>query len=263
MYDFFPNQGYGKEILKHVNLPVYKTGEFDFYRCLAFNEGLYGKTVSELHAGNLREVNSNNRYASLFPGEKVSYWADSPSTARAEIKYHEKTNNLITFWSYDDATSLFPTTSDSSQLTIIDGRECGFADILRKHENGEALNSEDKIVIKKIIGCKPDCLAYPSQRAKDGVNYLFFEKGFSKLSIREVRLRLGNEKGKNTARIVCANTSDYSPTLEAYGLFFSKLAQVKMSDAYLKTDEYKVRTANCNKSVERFLRCMAEEHRSS
>ena len=71
-------------ILKHNTLPMIKTGEFDFYRCIQFSENLYGKTVSELHAGNLRLMRSDKRYSNLFPGQKLSYWADSPDTAMAE-----------------------------------------------------------------------------------------------------------------------------------------------------------------------------------
>lgn len=51
---------------KHNKYPVYETSEFTFFRCLAFEDKYYGHTVSELHAGNLRE--SDGRYSSLFPG---------------------------------------------------------------------------------------------------------------------------------------------------------------------------------------------------
>lgn len=35
-------------------------------------------------------------------------WADSPQTARAEVKKWEAGNGLLTFWSYDDGTVWFP-----------------------------------------------------------------------------------------------------------------------------------------------------------
>ena len=61
----------------HKRLPVIVTDEFDFWRCVEFNENFYGITVSELFKGNLRESNKNNRYSSLFPNQKLSYWASS------------------------------------------------------------------------------------------------------------------------------------------------------------------------------------------
>ncbi len=93
----FPNQAYGRETLKHVEFSVYMTEEFDFFRCVEFNESFYGKTASELHQGNLRICNSTNRYSGLFPGKKFSYWANSICTARKEIKKHGSSNNIITF----------------------------------------------------------------------------------------------------------------------------------------------------------------------
>lgn len=107
MSELFQNQDYGVTVLKHRVLPIYKTYEFNFYRCLTFNEKFYGKTVSELHKGNLRPNTPDNRYSKLFPDKKISYWADSPITARAETKYHNRSNDLLTFWAYDDLTSTF------------------------------------------------------------------------------------------------------------------------------------------------------------
>ncbi len=63
---FFPNHTGNISILKHKSLPLVMTGEFDFYRCIQFSDNLYGKTVSELHAGNLRLSRSDNRYSNLF-----------------------------------------------------------------------------------------------------------------------------------------------------------------------------------------------------
>ena len=132
MSELFPNQSYGMQTLKHRRLPIYITEEFDFFRCIVFDNSFYGKTVSELHRGNLRPNNPNNRYSALFPYRRVSYWAHSPETARAEVKYHNHSNNLLTFWAYDDATSTFPTLPVDEPLVIIDGLQFGFYNILDK-----------------------------------------------------------------------------------------------------------------------------------
>lgn len=242
MNNLFPNQDIGRIILKHTQLPVFITDEFDFYRCICFNDNFYGKTVSELHSGNLRRATPENRYSKLFPDEKISYWADSPQTARAEVKYHNHTNNLLTFWAYDDATSTFPTINNDEPLIIIDGRETGFSNILNKVEIEEKLDGREIELIKRISELKPDCLVYESLRKRGGLNYLFFEKGFRKLSIREVSLRLGNLPGKNSKTIVCAVTSDYSPSLESYGEYFLPLARIEKDRNYEKSQEYILRS---------------------
>lgn len=242
MNSLFPNQDFGRIVLKHRELPVYKTNEFVFFRCVCFNDSFYGKTVSELHKGNLRNGTPENRYSKLFPNEKISYWADSPQTARAEVKYHSHTNNLLTFWAYDDATSTFPTIDNDEPLIIIDGRETGFHHILEKIEEGKNLTNDEEKIIELIKKEKPDCLAYTSLRNRCGVNFLFFEKGFKKLSIRQVRLRLGNLKGRNSNMILCADTCDYSPFLKGYGEYFLPLARVNMNNKYIESQEYKERS---------------------
>lgn len=238
MSDLFRNHSFSSRVLKHKSLPLYMTDEFDFFRCLKFEDKFYRKTVSNLHRGNLRESNPDNRYSKLFPGKKTSYWADSVATARAEVKKHGSGNNLLTFWAYDDSTSTFPTLSDREPLIIIDGRELGFLEILEKIEIGDELSAEDKKIIKKISNENPDCLAYESHAKAGGVNFLFFEKGFRKLAIREVRLRLGDAIGKNTRRIVCAHSSDYTPSLESYGEYFLPLAKIGKDEQYEKSEEY-------------------------
>lgn len=249
MNGLFSNQDFGRTILKHKNLPLYKTDEFDFYRCICFNDSFYGKTVSELHRGNLRQAIPENRYSRLFPNEKISYWADSPQTARAEVKYHHHANNLLTFWAYDDATSTFPTIDNDEPLIIIDGREIEFHLILEKIEKGYTLTIDEERIVELIKKENPDCLAYTSLRNKCGVNFLFFEKGFKKLSIRQVRLRLGNFKGKNSNRIICADTSDYSPFLKGYGQYFLPLARVSIDTKYVESQEYKKRVGVYEKSL--------------
>lgn len=94
---FFPNHTGNLSILKHKSMPMVMTGEFDFYRCIPFSDKLYGKTVSELHAGNLRLSRSDNRYSNLFPGQRLSYWADSPETARAEAKRWGANNTMYLY----------------------------------------------------------------------------------------------------------------------------------------------------------------------
>lgn len=249
MSDLFSNQSFGRTIYKHRELPLYVTDEFVFYRCVSFCDDFYGKTVSELHNGNLRPRTSEYRYSKLIPNERVSYWADSPETSRAEVKYHNPGNNLLTFWAYDDASSTFPTREDREPLIIIDGRNIGFNEILHRIESDHKLTSKEKNLIDQIASQHPDCLVYESLRRKGGQNYMFFEKGFQKLSLREVRLRLGDYKGKNSSRIVCAGTSDYSPYPERYGMYFKPIAKVKMNLTYLKTNEYRDRSANYKKSL--------------
>lgn len=246
MNNLFSNQSYGRTIYKHKELPIYVTDEFNFFRCISFREDFYGKTVSELHNGNLRLGTSENRYSNLFPNERVSYWADSPETSRAEVKYHNTGNNLLTFWAYDDAASTFPTIAEREPLIIIDGRNVGFNKILHKNDSGQELTDGEKKIIAQISSHYPDCLAYESLRRKGGLNFLFFEKGFHKLSIREVRLRLGDYKGENTKCIVCAGTSDYSPYPENYGMYFTPIAKVKMNLEYQNTVEYKSRSTIYN-----------------
>jgi len=242
MGELFPNQSYGQRIYKHKDLPIFVTDEFSFYRCVAFDDSFYGKTVSELHAGNLRQCSCANRYSDLFPYEKVSYWADSPKTARAEVKYHNKTNNLITFWAYDDATSFIPTTENTEPLFIVDGRQLGFTEILLKDEQCIPLSNKEKDIVKQIVEEKPDCLVYNSKQGKDdSVNYLFFEKGFKKLALREVKLRIQNGKSFNKATIYCAYSSDYTPWLKGYGESFEPIARRKMHEEYLNSEEYKYR----------------------
>lgn len=251
MSELFPNQDYGITVLKHRELPIFKTEEFSFYRCLTFDEIFYGETVSKLHSGNLRPNIPGNRYSKLFPDKKLSYWADSSITARAEVKYHNNSNNLLTFWAYDDLTSTFPTLENEEPLIIINGLEQDFGQILEKVENEEQLTDKEKDIVKLISEQNPDCLVYESLRKKGGLNYLFFEKGFNKLSLREVRLRLGDKMGKNISRIICASTSDYSPCLESYGKYFLPLAKVKECEEYKEQEEYLKRQEIYNRSLER------------
>lgn len=235
----FKSQDYGRPIYKHINLPVYITDEFDFYRCVEFNSSFYGKTASTLFNGNLRIC--SGRYSKLFPNQKLSYWADSPATARAEIKKHGAGNNILTFWAYDDATSTFPTLPDQEPLIIIDGRKCGVQELIDKADRGISLSKDEQRYMEELLIQEPDCIVYDSHARQSGENYIFFEKGFRKLALREVRLRFGKGSGGSHNQIACANSSDYIPLIEHYGEYFEPKARTKMDKAYFKTDEYLTR----------------------
>lgn len=242
MDKIFTNVSSFSPIYKHVELPIYQTYEFDFFRCVPFDDTFYGRTISELHAGNLRLNNHNGRYSKLFPNEKISYWADSKRTALAEIKKHGSNNNYLTFWSYDDASSSFPTIESKEPIIIIDGIELGFHNILKKIEKNIELNEKEVELIRKVRNQKPDCLIYESEAIDNGKNYLFFEKGFKKLSLREVFLYLGSRRGRNRRTVECSVTCDYAPIIKEYGYYFSPIAKLTYDDNYINTDEYISRT---------------------
>ncbi len=228
-------------IRKHVDLPLLLTGEFNFYRCVEFKVDMYNKTISTLHAGNLRLSRTDNRYANLFPGQKLSYWADSPRTARAEVKKWGASNNILTFWAYDDGSSFIPTVYPRKEIQIIDGTQLEFNKILKKLDKDEILSKSERELVDMIAYQEPDCLVYESEARKGRLNYLFFEHGFKKLSLREVRLRLGEQKGKNQQRIICAHSGDYAPILDSYGYTLMPIAKIKKDKDYINTDEYKLR----------------------
>lgn len=241
MSKLFPNQYWGMDIWKHQELPVLESHDFNFYRCIKFEESFYGKTISELHSGNLRVSKADNRYSNLFPGQRLSYWADSPQTARAEVKRWGANNNLLTFWAYDDGSSFIPTVYPASYLRIVDGIHYGFNEILEKVNNREMLSSEEREFVNRIALEEPDCLAYKSEARKSGICFLFFEHGFKKLSLWEVSLRLGDYLGKNCASVSCAVTSDFTPVIESYGYYFLPKARKKYDAEYENTDEYILR----------------------
>lgn len=246
----FKAQNYYIPTYKHVSLPVYQTYEFDFFRCVQFDERFYGKTVSELHRGNLRTC--TGRYSKLFPNQKLSYWADSRKTAIAEVKKHGAKNDLLTFWAYDDASSFIPTVDNLECLTIIDGRKCGVQDLINKIDNNEMISEKDQRLLEEIMACRPDCLAYDSKAMAGGENFIFFEKGFYKLSLRSVRLRLGNTK-KRYAEIGCAVTSDYVPFLEGYGEYFLPILRKGQHKEYFQSEEYLSRKSNYKKYLKEKL----------
>ncbi|EAD9533475.1 hypothetical protein AF088_14575 [Listeria monocytogenes] len=231
---------------------MYITQEFNFFRCVNVSDWVYGKTISALHAGNLRDNDNKGRYSKLFPNEKISYWADSKSTALSEIKKHGGNKNYLTFHAYDDLSSTFPTLINNQQLFIADGRELNFHTILLKIENDKKLTDEETKLVDLIKKEEPDCLAYQSIADKEGVNFLFFGKGFKKLALRKVQLYLGENKSKNNKSIHCAVSSDYMPIIESYGIYFEPVVKIKTDPTYKNTEEYQLRNTNYKNSRNRF-----------
>ncbi len=233
----FPNQELGASILKHKTLPIYEATSFDFFRRIPFIDVFYEKSMIELHCGNLRMNKKGNRYSDIFPGQKVSYWSDSPQTAQAEYYRWHHSKNYITFWAYDDGSSYIPTVYPPEPLYIIDGRDIGINKIIRKRNSDLNLDSNEISIIDTIAYKHPDCLAYESEQRKGGINYLFFEKGFKKLSLRQVSLRLGEEPSNNHNKIICADGSDYTPCFKGYcGMFLPK-TKIRYKDIGANTDE--------------------------
>ena len=241
MSKLYSNHSHLSKVLKHSTLPILITKEFDFFRCVEFNQNFYEKTASELFHGNLRDSNSSNRYSQLFPNQKLSYWSDTPDTSRKEILKHGSSKNIVTFWAYDDLTSTFPTLENEEPLIIIDGIRFGFEYILEKCDKNIPFSEEDIVLIDQINNEKPDCIAYKST-ITGTANFLFFEKGFKKLALREVTLILGELKDNNTNSIICAGTSDYMPYLKNYGQYFSPIAKIGMNEKYLDSSGYRSRS---------------------
>ncbi len=233
---YFNSQAYNRPTYQYEDLPIIETGEFDFYRCVEFNESFYGKTVYELHQGNLRP--SNGRYSSLFPNQKISYWAGSKRTAIKEMRAHNKGRSYICFWAYDDGTSSFPLYGKWDNLVILDGREkYGIAELINKADQNIPLTNDEKSFLDRILKQKPDCLAYSSFADNGGENFIFFESGFKKLAIRELQLSLNGCRNRN--RIVCASTCDYNPYPKSYAESFQPVARTETNQKYLESEEYK------------------------
>ena len=232
----FESQAYNRPTYQFDGLPIYETGEFDFYRCVEFNGSFYGKLVYELHKGNLRF--SNGRYSSLFPNQKISYWAGSKRTAIKEMRAHNQGKNYICFWAYDDGTSTFPLYGKWEDLLILDGRkEYGIAEIINKAENNIPLTKDEKSFLDRVMDQNPDCLAYSSFADNGGENFIFFESGFKKLAIREVQLSLNGCRNRNA--ITCAVSCDYNPYPKSYAESFQPIARVGTNQEFLKSKEFK------------------------
>lgn len=251
MYNGYINHSMCGMSMKHNSLPILAQTELDFFRYVTFTDDMYGKTISELHHGNLRAVTNNNRYADLFEGDKVSYWAATPLIARREWQKHNQGEaNHLMFWAYDDVSNTFPTMREP--MIIIDGIQLGFEKILEKCDNGEPLTAQDQFLIDEIKKGKPDCLAYKPHTGKNihcdelpsarEANFMFFEKGFNKLVLREVNLRVNHNKNRND--ICCSVGGGYTLDEESYGKYFAPIAKVRMNSDYLKSDEYLSRKSN-------------------
>lgn len=238
----FKNQCINEETLKHIKYPIYRTKEFDFFRCVEFKEEFYGALVTDLFKGNLRE--SQGRYSMLFPNHRISYWADSPMTARAEVKKHGAGCNLLTFQAYDDASSYKPCLGGHEMLCIVDARRTGIQSLIEKIDNGQLLTTEEKRIMEDILNEPIDAIAYESKAYFGGENFIFLEKGFKKLALREIRLRFGRRNGGNSKIIRCAFSSDYVPILESYGMYFLPKCRVGKDLNYLDSIEYKEREKN-------------------
>ena len=243
----FSSQAYGRETIYHKDLPLISTEEFDFYRIVNFHENMYGKTISELHAGNLRAPASDSRYAKLFPNRRLSYWSGSYRTAIQETSKHGGSKDRLVFWAYDDASSTFPT-AKYDPLLIIDGRSNGIGRTIRDFEESQTLSADDALMFQEIMAYKPDAIAYNSV-ITGAENFIFFESGFEKLSLREVTLYLGNRRSRNKVTVPCAITSDYSPSCKAYGYSFEPIARTKMNDEYLNSVEYQRRHSGLKNSL--------------
>lgn len=248
MSDLFNNHSDSSAVYKHISLPIYKTNEFTFFRCVNVENWVYGRTISELHSGNLK-LYRKGRYSRLFPNEKISYWANSKATALSEIKKHGGNKDYLTFIAYDDASSTFPFLDSGDDLTIVDGREFKFHEILLKIEHKQRLTENENKIVELIKKERPDCLAYQSEAKKDGLNFLFFESGFKKLALREVQLYFGETRSKNSKKVACAVTCDYAPILESYGAYFEPIVKVRIDSEYKNTEEYKLRCMNYKKSL--------------
>lgn len=243
----FKSQAYNMPTYKYKKLPIYVTKEFDFYRCVEFKEEFYGKTASELFNGNLRKC--FGRYSSLFPNQKISYWADSPDTARAEIKKHGSGCNILTFWAYDDQSSFMPCMGNDEMLYIVDGRKCGIQELIDKIDNGLEITNNEKQLMEDILKEPIDCIAYDSKAYAGGENFIFLESGFKKLALRELKLRFGRKDGGSHNFIVCSANCDYTPNLEAYGDYFLPKCRVKRNLEYKNTKEYISRNNNLNEVI--------------
>ena len=250
----FENQSYLSPVYRHRELPLLKTNEFDFFRCIDIGDWVYGKTISELHQGNLRKNVPENRYSKLFPKGKISYWADSKTTSLKEIQKHGASESYLSFHAYDDATSTFPTLNTDYDLIIIDGIELNFHRILDKIENDKPLDASERKLIKQIELEEPDCLAYRSVACttESHTNFLFFESGFKKLAIKEVRNHMENRPKNDDVRIYCAVSNDYTPIIKNYGCYFDNGLNIMFNPKYIESEEYKFRSTNLKKSKSKF-----------
>ncbi len=123
--------------------------------------------------------------------------------------------------------------------------------MIDKIDNGISLTLSEENMMKCILEQKPDCLVYDSRAYKGGENYIFLEKGFKKLAVRQLRLRLGNRSAKNSQTIVCADTSDYMPLVKNYGCCLEPIARVGVKREFLESEQYKYYMKNYDISADK------------
>lgn len=141
-------------------------------------------------------------------------------------------------------------------LVIIDGRKNGAQEIIDKVDNDIPLSEAEKKYIADLLALEPDCLAFDSHAKKGGENFIFFEKGFQKLALRQLKLRFGKSEGGSCNQIVCADTSDYTPFVDSYGKYFVPKTKIKMDQSYLSTEEYLQRKQICEESHRKMWEAM-------
>lgn len=174
-------------------------------------------------------------------------------TARAEVKKHGAGCNLLTFWAYDDASSFEPCLGGEEMLCIVDGRSSGIQKLIMKVDKGSELTSEEKKIIDDILKEPIDAIAYDSEAYPGGENFIFLERGFKKLALREIRLRFGRKDGGGHNFICCAASSDYTPYPKEYGKFFLPKCKVGYDVNYENSEECIERENNIRAVLDRKL----------
>lgn len=82
-----------------------------------------------------------------------------------------------------------------------------------------------------------DSLVYGSHVNPSHCNYMFFDSGFRKLSLRKLSLTIRKDDRVNRNRAVCAISSDYTPFIEAYGHYFEPIAKLKFDEKYPESED--------------------------
>ena len=141
-------------------------------------------------------------------------------------------------------------------MHIVNGMELGFSKILYKSENSIELSESELEIMDRIRSESPDGLVYSSHVDPNHRNYLFFESGFRKLSLKQVSLTIRKDGRVNRNRVTCATSSDYTPSIEAYGHYFEPIAKLKFDERYLESEEYISRKTNYEHNVGLYLKEM-------
>lgn len=118
------------------------------------------------------------------------------------------------------------------------------------------LSESELEIMDRIRSESPDGLVYSSHVDPNHRNYLFFESGFRKLSLKQVLLTIRKDGRVNRNRVTCAASSDYTPSIEAYGHCFEPIAKLKFDERYLESEEYISRKTNYEHNVGLYLKEM-------